>query len=386
MKKDRLLDLLDKIQKNTATEGEIQELNCFYDEFHQKKGYIDHLDPAQKTTYREKLFDRIYAQITENNNIISLKYRKRLLAQIGVAASVLLCLGLSLYFYMERSGNLDVVQQKNRATTKISTMPQNQPILTLSNGEKISLSDMEVGAISDDNGVSICKTADGELVYTDNSKASEQPTMNLIEIPKGKRYQVQLPDRTKVWLNATSSLRYPSSFQGDKREVELVGEAYFEVARNNRKPFLVHTARQTVEVLGTHFNVNSYTDEKLTKTTLLEGSVKVIHQDQSIILKPGQQAATKDEKSNIVITTIDTDHALAWKNGSFLFEDADIRFIMRHLARQYDIEVVYQGDIPSQRFGGAFQESAALAELLEYLESYGDVHFKIEGRRVTVME
>ncbi|TYR37344.1 FecR family protein [Sphingobacterium phlebotomi] len=386
MDAEYLVNLISKLQKGVATAEEIRELELFYDQFDEKEGFLQYLDASQKTAYSERLFDQIYSYIEENKKLTTLKDKKRLFSWVGVAASLLLCIGVSLYFYTRTNDTNVIVQQKQTTVSKAQISLQDEPTLTLANGKKISLAEMGVGVLSDENGVLIRKTEDGTLVYDDKPGAPGEYALNLVEIPKGKRYQIHLPDGTKVWLNATSSLRYPSSFPNDKREVELVGEAYFEVAKNAEKPFTVRAAHQTIEVLGTHFNVKSYADEKSTGTALVEGSVKIVHDGRSVILKPGQQASTVDNKPNIAVTEVNMEHILAWKGGYFLFENVNIQYIMRHLARQYDIEVTYKGVIPNQRFGGAFQESATLEELLQYLESYGDIHFKREGRRVTVMK
>lgn len=219
------------------------------------------------------------------------------------------------------------------------------------------------------------------------SAASAQPLYNTIETPKGGQYQVDLPDGTKVWLNAGSLLRYPTNFTGKIRSVELTGEAYFEVAKNAHKPFKVLSKNQVVEVLGTHFNISSYTDDISVKTTLLEGSVKVLSSkvNQTKLLKPGQQSDINYTNNAFFIKSVNTDEVIAWKNGYFLFSDEDLKSIMARFARWYNVDVEYQGDVDNLRFGGMVSRSKDLTQALKVVEQAGNVKFKIEGRRVIVM-
>lgn len=383
MERDRLSYLIEQVTKGTATEAEIFELETFYNLFEDKKGYTDYLDHTQKNAYKELLYDRINTKINKYQQPLKLKKERGMQLVLRIAASVFIICGIALYaYYLNKSIG---VHEKSLVGAQDSSKRNSKAVLTLANGQKIVLTDAKVGVLSDEDGIVIHKTAEGKIVYTDKNQVV-QAYINQIDIPKGEKYQIQLPDGTKVWLNTLSSLRYPAAFTGKEREVELKGEAYFEVAKNKNKPFRVKTASQTIEVLGTHFNINGYADESWTKTTLLEGSVKISHNDKSIILKPGQQALTDISTTYIRTSIVDTEEVLAWKNGYILFEDADIRSIMKKLSRWYDIEVEYDGEVTNQKFGGAFQQSASLEELLKYLESYGDVHFKTQGRRVIVMK
>jgi len=384
MDQKRLLELINKIKEGQATSAEILELDSLYQQSEEKQGYIEHLDQDQKVAYRELIFDRIHSALPRpSNNIRYLGAQKSRLFRFWAAASIFLLLGVVAYMYMVPPRNLPMDDVIVGSGTAIAN---DKPTLTLANGQKINLDAVNVGVLSARDGVIIRKTADGEIVYESNKEVSDEVTYNTIEIPRGQKYQIQLPDGSKVWLNAMSSLHYPSVFSGKKREVELIGEGYFEVASDQNKPFVVKTSRQDVEVLGTQFNINSYPEEGQTKTTLLEGRVKVIHQGQTVILKPGQQATNTSNFSDIKVSSVDLEEIVAWKHGEFIFENADIRYIMRHLARRYDIDVEYQGEVTVQKFGGAFQHTSSLDELLKYLESYGDVRFKKEGGRVIVMK
>jgi ferric-dicitrate binding protein FerR (iron transport regulator) len=192
-----------------------------------------------------------------------------------------------------------------------------------------------------------------------------------------------LPDGSKVWLNAESSLRFPTAFTGNQREVTLTGEAYFEVAKNKEKPFRVEVDGMSINVLGTHFNVNAYLDENNIRTSLLEGSVKIIKGNLSELLKPGYQAVLNKKQDKIRITDADMDGVMAWKNGLFQFDGADINTIMHEIGRWYNVEIVYSGKVPARTFEGKISRNAELSEVLRILE-LSKVKFSVVGRKIIV--
>ncbi len=300
-------------------------------------------------------------------------------AKIAIAAMVLIALSVGFYFYKtEDNSSTNLTQPISRSASPSN----NKAMLTLADGRKISLDEAQNGEIAEQAGVTITKTKDGQLVYAGKTNVN---ALNNIATPKGGQYQVSLPDGTKVWLNAASSLSYPASFTGAKREVNLLGEAYFEVSKNAEKPFVVHTRGQEVMVLGTHFNVNAYEDDDETKTTLVEGSVKVrmMNSSAAVLLRPGQQALF--ESNQLSVAPVDVTEAIAWKEGQFLFQDEDIKSIMRKIARWYDVEVVYAPGISDKRIGGNISRSKPLSAVLKTLSNTDNFNFKVEGRRVTVM-
>ncbi|WP_113662358.1 FecR family protein [Pedobacter nanyangensis] len=295
--------------------------------------------------------------------------------RIAVAASVLLVVGIGIYTMLGRNN-----QTITDSATAIASIKAGTPkaMLTLSNGERISLADAQQGKLADDGGTEITKTADGEIIYTPQAPKGGAIGLNTIETPKGGEYQIVLPDGTKVWLNAASTLKYPASFGAlNERRVTLSGEAYFEVAHNKAKPFKVVSAGQTVEVLGTHFNINSYADEERTLTTLAEGSVQVALSNGSTEkLKPDQQAINTGNKLNVQPADLQT--TLAWKNGKMYFKKADLPTIMRQVARWYNIEIQFKGDPSKQYYTGGVARSSNLATLLKIFQSSG-IHFSIEN-------
>lgn len=258
----------------------------------------------------------------------------------------------------------------------------NKAILTLSDGSSITLDDAKNDTLGKQGSTSIIKLQNGQVLYK-AAAAATAVTYNTLSTPRGGQYQLTLPDGTKVWLNAASSLHFPTAFTSHSRLVELTGEGYFEVAPMPGKPFLVKVNGTEIAVLGTHFNVMAYTNEQAMAVTLLEGAVNVSRNGVVKKLHPGQQARIPAD-NNITVTNVDISEAVAWKNGFFIFERADITTVMRQLERWYDIDVVYEGAPPTMRFGGGMQRSLPLSRVLNILEK-NQVAFKIEGRKITVL-
>ncbi|NQX37520.1 FecR protein [Pedobacter steynii] len=322
--------------------------------------------------------------------------RKPFLARFRWLAAAVLLLTLSVGLYFYRQVVPEPISAFPEQVTADIAPGGNKAILILADGSEISLTDAENGALARQAGITIRKTAEGQVIYdTSSSDGSEneasdgQPKYNTIATPRGGQYQINLPDGTKVWLNAASALTFPQSFNKLKqRHVILNGEAYFEVAKNKEQPFKVSTGAdiagkaQVIEVLGTHFNVNSYDDEESTKTTLLEGSLRVMPGTGSFLLRPGQQSILSQHKIKVV--PADTEECLAWKAGYLQFNRADIKTVMRQIARWYDVTVRYEGAVPALEFGGAIQKDLTLVQALKILNK-SQIHFRIEGREVIVM-
>lgn len=309
---------------------------------------------------------------------------KPLWPKLVAAASILVAIFAGLYFY---SGTGHTLNSIATASTKHDAAPGgNKATLTLSDGSQISLTDAGNGQLAEQAGVRITKNADGQLVYSIVPSDTKELAYNTISTPRGGVYQINLPDGTSVWLNAASSIKFPTTFAHlSQRQVELRGEAYFEVAKNKKLPFIVSTGQQQVEVLGTHFNINSYEDEEEVKTTLLEGSVKV-SAGNVMFLKPGQQATSSVRSGGKVkVSPANIEQAMAWKNGFFHFEKENLHSVLRQLARWYDVEVVYQIDRPDDEFVGDIPRGVKLSEVLKILEFEG-THFRIEGRKLFVIK
>lgn len=300
--------------------------------------------------------------------------------RMALAASVLFVISIAGFFYLN-----SLTPQATVVTTPSEndiTPGVNKAMLTLSNGKKIELSSNSHQISLNQDGVSISKTTDGILTYH-KLKEIRIIATNKLETPRGGQYRVTLPDGTKVWLNAASKLIYPTAFIGNERKVQLSGEAYFEVAKNRSKPFRIISNNQTVEVLGTHFNINAYPDDKSTKTTLLEGSVKIYKAGQSKLLKPGQVSTV--DPTGIEINAADTERNIAWKNNEFIFNGETLESIMKIVCRWYDVEVNYAGPPDQTKYWGVVSRSKNISAVLKMLESTGRINFKIKGRRIIVM-
>lgn len=298
---------------------------------------------------------------------------------IRIAAAILLFIGIGAYFMLRHPDAQfaqDIAPGSNKA------------VLTLANGKKIVLTGAKNGQIASQSTVVITKKTDGQISYqATDAETGTAIAYNTITTPRGGQYTVILADGTTVILNAASSLRYPESFTGKERRVELTGEAYFEVAKNKQMPFRVTSAHQTVEVLGTHFNVNAYQDEPASVTTLLEGSVNIAADKQPAhLLAPGQQALNPASGGSVVIEEADTQAAIAWVKGRFKFSNENIESIMRKVSRWYNVDVVFDGDMKGKDFAGTISRYDNVSKVLEMLQSTNTVHFKIEGRRIIVTE
>jgi transmembrane sensor len=301
----------------------------------------------------------------------------------SAAAAILLCSTSGLFFFTKTHLSSPQVVNVPRKARTVILPGSNKAILTLSDGSHINLDDSKQGLLCKQGGVRIGKEAHG-LVYAGSPTNSEVTLYNTISTPRGGEYQVVLSDGTKVWLNSASALKFPATFRGKQRIVELTGEAYFEVAPNKNMPFKISLNKMAIEVLGTHFNVSAYPDEAEVKTTLLEGSVKLSSAAAISILKPGQQGVFSKDK-DFRIHQVDVQEAIAWKNGYFIFDNENIQSIMRKVSRWYDVDIAYSGNIDEGNFGGTVSRFKSVSGILKSLELTGTVHFKVSGRRITVM-
>jgi ferric-dicitrate binding protein FerR (iron transport regulator) len=302
---------------------------------------------------------------------------RRLWPRIAAAASIILCCSVALYYYQKHK------QTSTEFTAKNDIAPgKNTATLTLANGKRIILSEAIKGQLAKEAGSVISKNSNGQISYEAQATTEVTIGMNTLATAKGEQYQVVLPDGSHVWLNAASSLKYPASFASAKeRKVELTGEAYFEIAKDKAHPFIVNSNKQDVKVLGTHFDINSYSDEPSTKTTLLEGSIQL---NNTTILKPGEQADL-NPNGNIAVNEVNASKFIAWKNGKFVFDDENIQSVMRKLARWYNVEVVYEGNVSDRTFTGSISRFDNISKILDKITYTQTVHFKIEGRRITVI-
>lgn len=339
----------------------------------------------------QKNSETISRRIEENES--GARIRKFSWLKLSAAAAVLVCVLLSAYLWLQRSGNAPVaVQPTHKKDAKIIEPGSDKAVLTLANGQTVVLDEADNGNLAQQDNTKVIKL-NGQLSYQQTG-GTKAVSYNTITTPKGGQYKLILADGTRVWLNAVSSLRFPVAFAGDVRMVEMSGEGYFEVApmhdskQNKKVPFLVkilHAAGNTgeVEVLGTHFNIMAYADEAAVKTTLLEGSVRIKNSKANTLLQPGEQASLQKDALE-VHKKVDVEEVIAWKEGYFQFDrKAPIEQVMRQVARWYDVEIVYEGAIPNRRFGGKIARESRLQDVLKMLE-LNNIQFRIEGRKITV--
>jgi ferric-dicitrate binding protein FerR (iron transport regulator) len=285
---------------------------------------------------------------------------------------------------LQRIGRKDVRVLKGNVVSHRILPGGKNAVLILSNGEKVDLKS-ESGTIVDKNSGVLLTNANNILNYSDQSASASdtKDTYNTIITPRGGEYQLRLADGTLVWMNALSQLRYPTKFSGQRREVFLSGEAYFEVAKNASKPFIVKTSLSQVEVIGTHFNISAYSDSEVNTTTLLEGAVQLKGEKSSAILRPDQQASVDERGLVSAIRKVDVNRFVDWKNGFFELDNSDIKQIMTKAARWYDINVKFDGPIPKNKLNGRISRSVDFAELLEILRFEGLV-IDIKGKDVHI--
>ncbi len=380
--------IIEKYVSGTATAEEIRFVESYYQYLDKSEDVLDKVDTTEFKSMEDENVQALLAAIHR-----PAQQPKRLMVRYSIAAAILFILGFGILYITKEEPQTETQKVAN-SSKEIDVLPgKDRAILTLANGKKIILDDSKDGRISETENLTITKTKSGQLIYQARAVNSKTGAVayNTIETPRGGQYQIFLPDGTKVWLNASSSLRYPERFVGNQRKVTLTGEAYFEVAKMengrgkmedgpNHVPFLVETGNQVVEVLGTHFNVNGYMDEQSIKTTLVEGSVRVSNTNtkQSKLIKPGQQSIIGNQ--SFLISDIDTDDETAWKNGLFRFNNSNLKNILFQLERWYDIKIDYS-NIPTKRFNGMIPRKVKLSEVLNMLELTGNMNFKVDQNR-----
>lgn len=381
MNKDDIEKLSDKITSGLATDEEILLYNRLCNSFESNNWeWVDNVH-GTKASLEASMKKTIWSKI---------KFRQKPASVISIlrryaAAAAVLLVFLSVYFIYNSN-------RKQPALTQIVTQQQrfkndvppgtDKAILTLADGSTIVLDDEDNGTLSTQGSTKVLKF-NGKVSYQTLQKSSQEILYNTISTPRGGQYQVVLPDGSSVWLNAASSIRFPTVFQGNTRKVEVTGEAYFEITKDKLKPFIVSVNKSEIEVLGTHFNVMAYQEEAMLRTTLLEGSVKFVNGSTTKILMPGQQSQLKKDGVVAVASSVNVDDVMAWKNGIFHFEGEDIGTVTRQLSRWYDVEVEYRKKV-NDLFYAEMPRNTKLSDALKALELTGKVHFEIDGKKIIV--
>lgn len=374
--------LIEKYLDGNASKKEEQQLLNFFNSFQSDEGWDETL-LGNKQQLEDKMLGRLQNAVSrpvDQHRIIHLLSFKH------VAAAVVFLLTISSVVYLVCKKTAQQPLAVNKAVITHDVDPGgNKATLTLSDGSTYILDSAKDGVLVKNKNISIKKEKDGKIVYladAGKNTGNEAEAFNTMTTKTGGQYQLLLADGTKVWLNSESSLKYPIAFKGSQRNVELTGEAYFEVAKNAAMPFNVKVNNMEVRVLGTHFNIMAYNNETSIKTTLLEGAVKLSVGNQSNVLKPGQQGMV-NKSGQIKVVETDGERAIAWKNGYFVFDRSNIQEIMNQLSRWYDTKVIYEGKIPDDEYVGKIARNVKLSQVLHILE-LSNVHFKIENKNIIV--
>lgn len=380
--KKRIQELSEKWLNSTITEAEQHEYDLWYGSIQ------DHEVNDLSESDLAKIESRIYQSIQEREDFgdRSVKVKRvRLLKRIALVAA---CIGLFSIAASQFYSRLSQQKKEDQILLYSAITPgRDRATLSLGNGNVFDLDSLGKGEIFQQSGIRIEKNEKGELIYSVLGSSNEQTEilMNTISTPKGGQYRISLPDGSQVWLNAASRLTFPTVFTGESRLVELVGEAYFEVVQNKKLPFKVITSKEEIEVLGTHFNVNSYNEEESSTVALLEGKVKVsLPSSEFKVLNPGEQTIVKGE--SLEVHPVDLLEAIAWKNGEFMFNNESMKSVMQKIARWYDVEVILKPELENISIWGSVSKYENIKEVLKIIEMTGSVHFNIEERRIYVMK
>jgi len=381
MNRDDIRRLSEKIETGIASDEEMLLYNRLLDPYTQHDEGWDEDQYGSKNELELSIKKAIFEKAGIEKRIVRMQWFKR----IAAAAVILMVSTAGLFILINRAATsrLAVIQPSKKITLKNDVAPgQTGAILTLATGQQILLDSAGNGSLARQGNVSVIKK-NGELVYSNDGKNADV-VYNTMTTLKGRQFNLVLSDGSKVWLNAASSITFPAAFIGKERKVTITGEAYFEVAHNAAIPFIVEKGNTSVLVLGTHFNVNAYDDETTLNVTLLEGSVNVRNGINNSRIKPGQQAQIKEDGKINLLSDVDVDNVVAWKNGRISFQGANIETVMRQMSRWYDVEIVYNKRL-DDLFYAEIPRTTMLSDVLKALELSRNVHFKVEGRKIIVI-
>jgi transmembrane sensor len=377
--RNRIEYLLEKFSANEVTEAEFNEL-CDLIKENESERVIkaklhQELRNAPFVVLEQSVMDKMLQKVVfrEERPVMRMFNWKRLTA----AAAVIILLAVSSYYLFFKTNEKPQIAKTPVQVQKDVAPGKDGAVLTLADGRQIVLDEATDGKITD------AAVKNGNVLSYENA-ASREVVYNTMSTPKGRQYSLVLPDGSKVWLNAASSIRFPTAFVGSDRRVEITGEAYFEVVHDGNKPFHVVVNDMDVQDLGTHFNINAYADEANLKTTLIEGSVLVTSKTlkRAAVLKPGQQSVL-DNNTLVVNKNVDPDEIIAWKNGQFVFNSTSLEQLMKQIARWYDVEVEYKGSIPQEKFTGIVSRASNLSDVLTIVKQAG-VKFELANNKITV--
>lgn len=379
MTKDEIKQLAERVASGIATDEEVHLYNLLYNSFQTSEN--DWKDDVYGN--RDEVEMTMKKAIWKRTGIEKSVIRMKWFRWAAAAAIITAFSTVSFFIFRNRDTNTSTATlQTQKERFKNDVAPgQEGAILTLSNGKTIVLDSADNGSLAQQGATEVIKK-NGQIVYA-NQGSSSEVVYNTMTTPKGRQYSLVLADGSKVWLNAASSITFPTAFDGKERRVSITGEAYFEIAHNAQMPFIVQKGEMSIQVLGTHFNVNSYEDENSINVTLLEGLVKMTKGNVNSFIKPGQQARLQNEGIKL-INNADINAIMAWKNGLFVFDGTDIGALMRQLSRWYDVDVVYDKKI-NDLFYAEIPRNTKLSDVLKALELTGQVKFEINGKKIIVL-
>ncbi len=395
MNKDRLQVLLIKYLADTMTEAELDEFLDYVAQGEEQESMHELLaDVLEKTdvdSSQQVNAEDLYQRIISDRGFTRQKpgHNRRWLR--GVAAALLLSV-LGVWLADRWGSRYDSSGEPVVVTRTVTSAPSDRPLLRLADGRVVDLDTVENGQLAIDGGVEI--TLDGDVLsyVVGDIPNTEEVATNTIDIPKGRQYQIILPDGSRLWLNAASSVTYPVRFSRERREVEIAGEAYFDVTNATDWPFVVTTAQQRIEVLGTSFNVSAYADDAFAHTTLVSGQVSVSFQEnpaegnelESVVLRPGQQVSSYSGRANYTVKSVDPEDFVSWKDHLFVFNNEEISEVMKKVSRWYNVEVEYKDGMAGKRIGGSIPRLDKVADLMEALKDTGLLRYEMKGGTIII--
>jgi len=385
----RINDLLERYVNKTISAEDFAELFDYIARDENKQILEDYMKQSDKIDMPNAEVHHIDWQNMYDHIVSDKKDRNRYAQVINIGRKLTIAASLILVSYLGYKiyHKQDIVQPVLTVVKQDLTPGGDKAILKLGDGSEIILTDAQNGILTQQGNANINKSDEGFVEYSTTNTNEEQKTfINTLSTPRGGQYKLMLPDRTLVWLNAESSITFPTAFIGNERKVKVTGEVYFEVAKDKGRRFIVENGQTNVEVLGTHFNVNFYPNEDHSAVTLLEGSVKVTNNNISKLIVPGQQALFSKNSERISLKNVDIDNVVDWKNGLFIFEDADIEEVMRQIERWYDVDVSYSGKIPDIKFNGVVSRNNNVSKLIKLLQQAGNLSFNIENKTIKVKQ
>lgn len=397
---DRMMELAEKWLNGTITEQEKMEFAQWYNHFNDELATAPVTPAMLQRDLLKNIMERVHAEKQQQPQqpLMNTRPVRQWMRYAAVAAGLFL-VSATGYFLLPKKNTGHLTHVTNTPHSVPDILPgKKKAVLTLADGSYIILDSAHNGAIARQGNSSVIKFNDGSVAYRPVQNLSAGKVIfNTLTTPRGGQYQLVLPDGSKVWLNAASSIRYPTAFTDNERKVAITGEVYFEVVplrlRSGQKmPFKVEKGDMIVEVLGTHFNINAYEDEEAIKTTLLEGKVKVVNREsipqggsneKSVVLKPGEQTSLSPTSQLSHPIPVQTEAVMAWKNGLFQFHNAGLPAVLRQISRWYDVDLRYEGEIPVREFEGKIQRNLTLLQVLKILEK-NQVHLTLSGKTIIV--